>query len=61
MQRGKYFQQEVIQKYGFDKLKFVWIVTFDDIRKELPACSEAKLMQLYYDAYHELPMLNKSF
>ncbi len=61
MQRGKYFQQEVIQKYGFDKLKFVWIVTFDDTRKELPACSEAKLMQLYYDDYHELPMLNKSF
>jgi len=61
MPRGKYFQQEVIQKYGFDKLKFVWIVTFDDMRKELPACSEARLMQLYYDVYHELPMLNKSF
>ncbi len=61
MQRGKYFQQEVIQKYGFDKLKFVWIVTFDDTRRELPAYGEARLMQLYYDTYDELPMLNKSF
>lgn len=61
MQRGKYFQQEVIEKYGFDKLKFIWIVTFDDARKELPAYSEARLMQLYYDTYNKLPMLNKSF
>ncbi len=61
MQRSKYFQQEVIQKYGFDKLKFVWIVTFDDRRKELPAYSEAKLMQGYYEDYHKLPLLNRSF
>ena len=60
MQRGKYFQQEVIQKYEFDKLKFVWIVTYDDTRKELPVYSESRLIQLYYNAHHELPMLNRS-
>ncbi len=58
MPRSKYFQQEVIEKYGFDKLKFVWIVTFNDTRKELPAHAEAKLVQLYYDNYHKLPILN---
>ena len=61
IQRGKYFQQEVIQKYGFDKLKFVWIVTYDNINKELPSYSEARLMQSYFDNYNRLPMLNKSF
>jgi hypothetical protein len=59
MPRGKYFQQ-IIQKQGFDKLKFIWIVTFDDTVKELPAYSEAKLLQLYFDYYGELPALNKS-
>ena len=56
--RGKYFQQ-VMQEYGFDKLKFIWIVTFDDTRKELPAYIETKLIQLYYDHHHKLPILNK--
>lgn len=56
--RNIYFQ-DVMKEFGFDKLKFVWIVTLDDSKKELPAYSEAKLIQLYYDYYHKLPMLNK--
>ncbi len=31
--RSIYFQ-EVIQEFGFDKLKFVWIVTFDELEKK---------------------------
>jgi hypothetical protein len=61
MQRDKYFQQEVIDKYNFDKLKFVWIITFDDKWKELPAYSESRLLQLYYDNHSVLPTLNRSF
>lgn len=56
--RSIYFQN-VIQKYELDKLKFVWIVTFDDTNEEIPAYIEAKLLQTYYDNNKKLPILNK--
>lgn len=55
----KYFQQ-VIQDYEFDKLRFIWIVTFGESRRELPAYSEAKFIQSYFDEHDKLPLLNKS-
>jgi len=61
MQRGLYFQQEVIKKYKLDSLKFLWIITFDKNKKELPTYSEAKLIQAYYDKYGRLPKLNVAF
>jgi hypothetical protein len=56
--RKKYFQ-DVIYDNKFDKLKFLWIVTFDDKNKEIPSLSEAKMLQAYFNEYHRLPLLNK--
>ena len=56
--RKKYFQ-DVIHDNKFDKLKFLWIVTFDDKNKEIPSLSEAKMIQAYFNEYRRLPLLNK--
>ena len=56
--RSVYFQN-IIEEFGFDKLKFVWIVTFYELEKEIPAYTEARLIQSYYSRHNKLPLLNK--
>ena len=52
--------QQVIKENNYDKLEFIWIVTFDEVHKQLPAYIEAKLLQTYYEKVGVLPHLNKS-
>jgi len=56
----KIYFQEVIKNNNFNKLKFLWFVTFDTKNQELPVLSEAKFIQAYYDEFKKLPLLNKS-
>ena len=56
----KVYFQNIMRKYQFDKLKFLWIVTFDDKNKELPFFVEAKMIQAYFNTYNKLPLFNKS-
>jgi len=56
--RGIYFQN-IIEEFSFDKLKFVWIITFDEHIKEIPGYSEIRLIQSYYNHHNKLPLLNK--
>jgi hypothetical protein len=58
LQRRIYFQN-VIEKYQFEKLEFLWITTFDKMYKEIPSLSEAKMIQAYFSEFKKLPLLSK--
>lgn len=57
--RNIYFQ-DILEKYNFKKLKFLWIVTVNNSDIEIPALVESKLLQLYFNDNKVLPLLNKS-
>lgn len=56
--RPKFFQ-EVKDQYVIDALCFQWFVTFAEDTKILPAKAEADLLQVYYNTFGHLPLLNK--
>lgn len=52
--------QQVIQENNYDMLEILWIITFDEFHKDLPAYIETKLLQAYYERTGHLPNMNKS-
>ncbi len=56
--RKIYFQNK-IKEHEFEKLEFLWIITFDEKYQEIPSLSEAKMFQAYFSEYKKLPLLNK--
>jgi len=55
------FFQHVIDSAAKTGISFMWFITFETPKKILPAMAEADLMQSFYDKFHCLPVLNKSF
>jgi len=55
----KIYFQNIIKKFEFEKLEFLWIITFDEQHKEIPSLSEAKMIQAYFNQNKKLPLLNK--
>lgn len=59
--RRKDFFRKIMKENNYDKLKFLWFITYDDIQKILPGFAEGKLFQGYFEDFSCLPKFNKSY
>jgi hypothetical protein len=59
--RRKDFFKKIMKENNYDRLKFLWFITYDDDNRILPGYAEGKLVQAFVENYKRLPLLNKSY